>query len=131
MTSRDGREVSDAVRQVWDDLRERAGVPDALPFKYLRKFLADWMTRNEGRRWGRWRSPTAARPSSPGTTRQAGHATTPAATADAGRLNSKNYFSRAATLITWRHGCRKAAEKSKGSTRVGREPKGRSASSRC
>ncbi len=45
---RDGRMCSDAVRQSWDDLRTRAKLPDALPFKYLRKFLADWMTRHGG-----------------------------------------------------------------------------------
>lgn len=48
VTYRDGRKVSDAVRQSWDDLRENAGIPKALTFKYLRKFLADWMTRNGG-----------------------------------------------------------------------------------
>ncbi len=48
VTFRDGREVSDAVRQTWDDLRRAAGVPNALSFKYLRKFLGDWMMRHAG-----------------------------------------------------------------------------------
>src|SRR5258706_12136678 len=48
VTFKDGKKTSDAVRQAWDDVRERAELPDALSFKYLRKFLADWMTRNAG-----------------------------------------------------------------------------------
>lgn len=52
VTFKDGRQVSDAVRQTWDDLREAAGLPDALSFKYLRKYLADWMTRNGGEAMG-------------------------------------------------------------------------------
>lgn len=48
VTYRDGKLVSDSVRQMWDDLRETAGLPDALPFKYLRKYVADWMTRRGG-----------------------------------------------------------------------------------
>lgn len=42
------KKVSDAVRLSWDRLRDRAEVPDALSFKYLRKYIADWMTRKAG-----------------------------------------------------------------------------------
>lgn len=52
VTFKDGRQTSDAVRQMWDDLRDSADLPDALSFKYLRKFLADWMTRNGGEDFG-------------------------------------------------------------------------------
>jgi integrase len=45
---KNGRQTSDAVRQMWDDLRVAAGLADALSFKYLRKFLADWMMRHGG-----------------------------------------------------------------------------------
>jgi hypothetical protein len=48
VTFKDGRQTSDAVRQAWDDLRENAEVPDTLSFKYLRKFLGNWMKRNGG-----------------------------------------------------------------------------------
>lgn len=49
---KDAAQTSDAVRQAWDDLREKAGIPKALPFKYLRKFLADWMTAHGGEEMG-------------------------------------------------------------------------------
>lgn len=52
VTFKDGRQTSDAVRQSWDDLRVAAELPDALSFKYLRKFLADWMTRHGGEEIG-------------------------------------------------------------------------------
>ena len=52
VTYRDGKMASDAVRQMWDDLRVRAEVPEALSFKYLRKFVADWMTREGGEAMG-------------------------------------------------------------------------------
>ena len=52
VTYRNGKLVSDAVRQMWTDLRARAGVPDALPFKHVRKFVADWMTREGGETMG-------------------------------------------------------------------------------
>lgn len=48
----DGRQTSDAVRQSWDDLRDAAEIPDALSFKYLRKYLADWMTEHAGEEMG-------------------------------------------------------------------------------
>jgi hypothetical protein len=48
VTFKDGKQTSDSVRQMWDDLRETAELPDALSFKYLRKFLGDWMKRNGG-----------------------------------------------------------------------------------
>jgi integrase len=48
VTFKDGRQTSDAVRQMWDDLREDAELPDALSFKFLRKHLADWMMKNGG-----------------------------------------------------------------------------------
>src|SRR5689334_1201640 len=47
------RMTSDTVRQFWDDLRVTAKVPDALTFKYLRKFLADYCTRYGGEEIGR------------------------------------------------------------------------------
>ena len=49
---KNGRLASDAVRQSWDDLRIKAKLPDAFPFKYLRKFLADWITRHGGQEMG-------------------------------------------------------------------------------
>lgn len=52
VTYQDGKLISDAVRQTWDDLRVAAEVPDALSFKYLRKFMADWMTRHGGEQMG-------------------------------------------------------------------------------
>ncbi len=52
LTFRDGKLLSDAVKQSWNDLREKAEVPDALSFKYLRKFSADWMVRNDGDEMG-------------------------------------------------------------------------------
>lgn len=52
VTYRDGKLVSDAVRQMWTDLRRKAGLSDALPFKYVRKFVADWMTREGGETMG-------------------------------------------------------------------------------
>lgn len=52
VTFKDGRQTSDAVRQAWDDLRDQAALPDALPFKFLRKFLGDWMTRRGGEELG-------------------------------------------------------------------------------
>lgn len=52
VTFKDGRQTSDAVRQMWDDVREAAELPDALSFKYLRKYLADWMVRNGGEAMG-------------------------------------------------------------------------------
>lgn len=45
-------QASDSVRQFWDELRERAKVPDALSFKYLRKFLADYCDRHGGEEIG-------------------------------------------------------------------------------
>lgn len=47
-----GKKVGDAVRQGWARLRKTAEVPDALSFKYLRKFLADWMMRAGGEAMG-------------------------------------------------------------------------------
>jgi integrase len=52
VTFKDGKQTSDAVRQMWDDLREEAERPDALSFKYLRKYLADWTTRAGGEAMG-------------------------------------------------------------------------------
>jgi integrase len=52
ITVREGRPTSDAVRQAWDDLRKAAGLPGALSFKYLRKYLANWMDRHGGERMG-------------------------------------------------------------------------------
>lgn len=52
VTYRDGKLVSDSVRQMWGDLREAAEVPEALSFKFLRKFVADWMTRRGGEEMG-------------------------------------------------------------------------------
>ena len=52
VTFKDGKQTSDAVRQMWDDLREEAERPDALSFKFLRKFLADWMMKNGGETMG-------------------------------------------------------------------------------
>jgi hypothetical protein len=52
VTCRDGKLMSDAVKQSWDDLRDKAAVPEALSFKYLRKFSADWMVRNDGDEMG-------------------------------------------------------------------------------
>ena len=49
---KDGRLASDSVRQMWDDLKVRAGLPNALPFKFLRKFVADWTTRRGGEALG-------------------------------------------------------------------------------
>lgn len=43
-----GKKVGDAVRQSWARLRKTANVPDALSFKFLRKYLADWMMRAGG-----------------------------------------------------------------------------------
>jgi integrase len=36
----------DAIGQFWPDLRRRAEVPNALSFRFLRKFLADYMVKN-------------------------------------------------------------------------------------
>lgn len=52
VTFKDGRQTSDAVRQMWDDLRDEAELPAALTFKYLRKYLADWMVTNGGEAMG-------------------------------------------------------------------------------
>jgi hypothetical protein len=52
VTFKDGKQTSDAVRQMWDDLREEAERLDALSFKYLRKYLADWTTRAGGEAMG-------------------------------------------------------------------------------
>ncbi|HEV7301635.1 MAG TPA: site-specific integrase [Tepidisphaeraceae bacterium] len=48
VTYLNGKLVSDAVRQMWVDLRVKAQVPTALSFKYLRKFVADFMVRHGG-----------------------------------------------------------------------------------
>jgi integrase len=48
----DNGQTSDAVRQMWDDLREKAEVPTALPFKHLRKYLADFCTAHGGEEMG-------------------------------------------------------------------------------
>lgn len=52
VTFKNGRKAADAVRRSWDELREQPELADALSFKYLRKFLADWMTRNGGDEMG-------------------------------------------------------------------------------
>ncbi|MGB7157380.1 MAG: site-specific integrase [Tepidisphaeraceae bacterium] len=52
VTYASGKLVSDAVRQMWLDLRVKAEVPDALSFKYLRKFVADFMVRHGGEAMG-------------------------------------------------------------------------------
>src|SRR6266850_1860253 len=46
------RQTSDTVRQLWDDLRHRAKTPDALSFKFLRKYLADFCMRHGGEAMG-------------------------------------------------------------------------------
>ncbi len=52
VTYREGKLVSDAARQMWLDLRVKAEVPEALPFRYLRKYVADWMVRHGGETMG-------------------------------------------------------------------------------
>ena len=52
VTFKDGKLASDAVRQMWDDLRVKAEVPDALSFKFVRKFAGDWMLRHGGEAMG-------------------------------------------------------------------------------
>lgn len=43
------RKVCDSVLQLWNRLRtNRAKLPDALPFKYLRKFAGDYVTKHGG-----------------------------------------------------------------------------------
>jgi hypothetical protein len=49
---KDSKKMSDAVRLSWDRLRDKAEVPDALSFKYLRKFAADYATRHGGETMG-------------------------------------------------------------------------------
>lgn len=49
---KDGRQSSDTVRQMWDDLRTAAKVPNALTFKFLRKYLADYCTLHGGEEMG-------------------------------------------------------------------------------
>ncbi len=44
--------TSDAVQQSWTRQRENAGLPEALPFKYLRKFTGDYATRHGGEALG-------------------------------------------------------------------------------
>jgi hypothetical protein len=47
-----GRLACDSVRLSWNRLRKTAEKPDALTFKFLRKFAADWATRNGGESMG-------------------------------------------------------------------------------
>jgi hypothetical protein len=49
---KDGTKVSDSVRQSWDHLRQKPGLEGALSFKFLRKFLADYVTRHGGEELG-------------------------------------------------------------------------------
>jgi integrase len=52
VTYKEGKLVSDAIRQMWLDLRIKAKVPNALSFKFIRKWVADWMLRNGGEEMG-------------------------------------------------------------------------------
>jgi hypothetical protein len=52
VTFKDGRQTSDAVRQAWTVVRQDAELPGALSFKYLRKWLGDWMSRHGGEEMG-------------------------------------------------------------------------------
>lgn len=53
LVSFDGKRKScDAVQLAWKRIKQRAGVPKALTFKFIRKFTADWMVRNGGESMG-------------------------------------------------------------------------------
>jgi integrase len=47
-----GGKKSDAVRVAWHKLRIAAGLPDSLPFKYLRKYAADYAMKSGGEAMG-------------------------------------------------------------------------------
>ena len=47
-----GKLACDSVRLFWDRLRIKAEVPDALSFKFLRKYAGDWTTRHGGEAMG-------------------------------------------------------------------------------